>query len=898
MDIPPPPGGSRLLLRWILPAEIRDEVLGEMEERFEERVVRGETIQAARRWYRGQARRSVIPGVRARMGGAFRRSVDRTPSGSRQPLESVLQDVVFALGQLRRSPGFTLVVILTLALGVGATTAVFSLVDAALLKPFPYRDAESLVVIRGDRTLAETNSPFMSGPDLMDIRREARALSGVAAFGEPLVGPLTQVDHPAQVKMILTSADFFQVLGVRAVVGHVYTPEVLTAATADETAFGSAVLSFGLWQRAFGGDPEVVGRTIRVWGTPLVVSGVLPEDFHLRMPLDLNAAGDLDLYQTQDDDFTEEREDSWWLRVVARLDPGATLAGAAGELSSLSASIEAYRVPNKEQGMRFRVESLAQSSRAPIRATLTAFTVAVFLVLLIACANVANLLLVRGASRGPELAVRSALGAGRGRIVRQLVTECGVLSVLGAALGIGLAFAMVWGVVTLAPTGDLLHVDRTSPDLRVLAFGAIMAVTTTLLAGLVPALRVTGGSLSGGFGHRGGVGGQQRFAGSLAITQIALSVTLLAGVGLMVRTVSELRSVPLGFEPSGVLTATVAQPLRPDEERAATEEALLRETSALPGVQAAGIVFPLPMNGVYERAVRFADHRLENDPARWRDGYFRTVSPGYLNAMGIELRSGRGFTDEDDTGERPVVIVDEELARRTWPAENPLGKMLRVVGMGADSDSLYFEVVGVAEYAPQWDHRDVQSTLYFPRTFYRSHEVSIALKVAGDPLLLAGPLREAIRRVEAELPAEVMPLERFVSEALGPTRFVLILLGAFAGIAIGLSGVGLYGVLAFGVRQRTREFGVRLAMGAEKGTLLAEVARQGGRISFLGAVLGLGGALVLGLLLRSHLFQVGLMDPLALAGTAGVILLVAALASWIPARNAASVDPVEALRAE
>ncbi|MFG1690723.1 FtsX-like permease family protein [Gemmatimonadota bacterium] len=616
------------------------------------------------------------------------------------------------------------------------------------------------------------------------------------------------------------------------------------------------------------------------------------------MPPDLNTAGDIEVYRTRTNDFTEYRPDNWVLRVVARLEAGTTVAAADAEMGALAVSLESLRVPNAEQGMRFRVESLPVSALAPIRTTLNAFVVAVVLVLLIACANVANLLLVRDSARVPELAVRSALGAGRSRIVRQLITECAVLSFLGAGLGIGLAFAIVRVVGAMAPAADLLQVGRIDPDLRVLAFAATMAVATTILAGLVPSLRVTGRHLSAGFLHRGAVGGHHRFTGSLAVTQIALSMALLAGVGLMFRSVSELQKVPLGFEPSGVLTATVTQPERPDEERSATEEALIREVSALPGVQAVGIVFPLPMNGVYERMVRFVDHRLETEAAQWRDGYFRTISPGYLDAMGIGLISGRDFTADDNIGEYPVVIVDEELARHTWPGEDPMGRRVRAVGMGVERDSLYFEVIGVVEYAPQWDHRDVQPTLYFPRFFYRSHEVSLALRVAGDPLSLAVPLRNAIRNVEADLPAEVQPLGRYVSDALGPTRFVLILLGAFACVAVGLTGVGLYGVLAYGVRQRTREIGVRMAMGAEEGAILRGVAKQGGRLALLGTALGLGGSLVLGSLLRSHLFQVGVMDPAALLGTSAVIVLVAALASWIPARVAASVDPVEALRAE
>jgi putative ABC transport system permease protein len=886
-----------------LPEGVKDEVLSELDYRMRSRIERGEPTGKVRRWYRGQVFRALVPALNAR----FDRENRSRPSDVRGSngganrgsiLDSLKQDLRFAVCQLLRSPGHSLLVVITLALGIGATTSIFTLVDRALLRPLPYGNADELVVIRGDRTRAETSSPLMSGPDMLDIRREVDAFSEVALFGEPTVGPLTEVDRPIHVKTVFTSANFFRVLGVRAAVGDAYTPEMVEETTAaDSTLYGSALLSYGLWQRAFGSDASVVGRTVRVWGRPLVVSGVLPEDFQFRMPRDLNPGGELEVYQTASRDFTQN-PDQWWARIVARLGDGRTVATANAELENLAVRLEGHRPENADQGMRFRAESLVASVLDPIRATMQSFVVAVGLVLLIACANVANLLLVRGTTRVPELAVRSALGAARRRIVRQLLTECAVLSAVGAGVGTAVAFAMVEVVSATVPTSSSLWVEHVGLDGRVLAFTALMVVATTVLAGLAPSLRITGSGLTRRFGQRGGVQGHQRFAGALAISQVALSVGLLAGAGLMTRTMLELQRVPLGFEPSGVLTATVSQTMRPDEERKATEAALLREASALPGVQAAGIVFPLPMNGVYERTVRYSDLNRITDEAAWRDSYFRTISPGYFEAVGLAMRSGRNFDLQDENGDHPVVIVDEEAARRTWPGESPLGRRLRATnGMGAGRDSIVYEVVGVVEYAPQWDHRDVQPTLYFPRTFYRSHEVSLVLLVSGDPASLTQPLGQAVRRVE-DLPIEIAPLGRYVSEALGPTRFVLTLLMVFAVVAVSLTGIGLYGVLAYGVRQRTKEIGVRMAMGAESTTILQAVMLRGGRLALVGAGLGVGGAIALGRLLRAQLYQVGAADPAALLGTALVIVTVAALASWLPARRAASVDPVEALTRE
>lgn len=895
-----PPSVWRRLLKRILPEGIRDEVLQELDSRYRSQIDKGEPVGVARRWYRGQVLRALVPAFRAQYGREYFGSwltgsryvrEDRKGAG----LDGLMQDLRFAVVQLGRSPGHTILVIVTLALGIGATTSIFTLVDRALLRPLPYGNANGLVVIRGDRTRAETNSPLVSGPDMLDIRREAEAFSAVALFGEPTVGPLTQVDRPVFVKTVFTSANFFQVMRVRAVVGHAYSPDMVDEATsADSTLSGSAVLSYGLWQRAFGADPAVVGRTVRVWGEALVITGVLPEDFHFRMPRDLNPGGQPDVYQTSSRDYTEY-PDQWWARIVARLDDGRTVTTANAELENLAIRLEGIRPENADQGMRYRAESLVASVLEPIRATLQTFVVAVGLVLLIACANVANLLLVRGTARVPELAVRSALGAARRRVVRQLLTECAVLSVLGAGVGIALAFAMVKIISAMVPTSSTLWVENVGLDIRVLAFTALTTVATTVLAGLAPSLRITAGGLTRRFVQRGGVQGHQRFAGFLAVSQVALSVGLLAGAGLMVRTMLELQKVPLGFEPSGVLTATVSQTMRPSEEREATEAALLQEASALPGVLAAGVVFPLPMNGVYERTVRYADSDRITDAAGWRDSYFRTISPGYFEAVGLTVQSGRNFTLLDENGDYPVVIVDEEAAQRTWPGESPLGRRLRATnGMGQERDSIVYEVVGVVEYAPQWDHRDVQPTLYFPRIFYRSHEVSLVLRVSGDPLSLTQPLREAVRGVE-DLPVEIAPLGRYVSEALGPTRFVLMLLVVFAAVAVSLTGIGLYGVLAYGVRQRTKEIGVRLAMGAESGRIVQDVIFRAGRLALVGAGLGLAGAIVLGRLLRAQLFQVGVADPAALLGTALVIIAVAALASWLPAHRAASVDPLEAL---
>lgn len=809
-------------------------------------------------------------------------------------MESLRRDIGFALKQLKSHPGVGLVAILTLALGIGATTATFSVVHGVLLKPLPFEDPDELVMVTS--TAGGSELPrFVSGPDYLEMSTYSESIEDLAGFMETTVGPMTQVDRPEHIVTTPVTWNVFHVLGVDVALGRRFVADDAVPIPQDATSTPptSAIISHDFWMRSFAGDPGVIGTTVHVWGGATEIVGVLPEGFQLVVPPALNVPPDGDIWRAIRWDMTQWSREWRTIRTIGRLADGARVDHAQEELGRFAADRRSLYPHHAAEATEFEAVGLVTSAAEPLRGTLWVLLGAVGLVLLIACANVANLLLARGAVRRSEMAVRASLGAGRARLLRQLLTESGVIAVLGAAGGIALAHVGVSLLHRIRPA-DLHRLEAAQLDTPVLAFAVVLAVTSTLLAGLLPAVQLSRAGLVDHFRSRGEASTDRRSRDVLVVGEVALSVVLLVGAGLLIRSFSELQRMPLGFEPESVLTVTATQSSRSREERQAYEAELIEAVESVPGVASAGIVFPLPMNGVYDRSAEYTLDERFADPSGWTTAYFRTVSPNYFETMGIEVMRGRDFTTLDETYDVPIVILDERLARREFDGRDPVGESLWVRGM--EGDTLRATVVGVVEYAPQWDHRDLRPTMYFPRVFYQSHEVSVVARFSGAPENSAPAFADAIRRVDPAFPADLVPMQQFVQDRLARTRFLLILMQAFGLLALGLSAVGLYGVLSYSVRQRVRELGLRRALGAEGTTLTARVLADGLRLAAIGVAMGLVGGLVLGRALRSQLFRVGTSDPTTLIGACVVVLIVAGLASLVPAARAARVDPAVALQ--
>lgn len=879
------PSWVRWVIRRTASGEVAHEIVEDVDAIWRERVVttgRG----AADLWAAGQAARALIHHAR---GGH-----PETGRGEEEVMDALRRDIGFALTQLKSHPGVGLVAILTLALGIGATTATFSVVHGVLLKPLPFDEPDELVMVTS--TAGGSELPrFISGPDFLDMAPFAESLEAMAGFMETTVGPMTQVDRPEHIVTTPVTWNVFDVLGVDVMLGRRFSVEDAVPAPADATTQPptSAIISHDFWTRSFGADPGVIGTTVHVWGGATEIVGVLPEGFQLVVPPELNVPPDGDIWRAIRWDMTQWSREWRTLRAIGRLDDGARVDRAQEELARFASDQRDLYPHHAAESTEFRVVALVSSAAEPLRGTLWILLGAVALVLLIACANVANLLLARGAVRRSEMAVRASLGAGRSRLLRQLLTESGVIAALGAAGGIVLAHVGVTLLHRIRPA-DLHRLEAVQLDLPVLAFAVVLAVTSTLLAGLLPAVQLSRTGLVHDFRSRGEASTDRRSRDLLVVGEVALSVVLLVGAGLLIRSFSELQRMPLGFEPESVLTVTATQSSRPREERQAYEAELIQAVESVPGVSSAGIVFPLPMNGVYDRSAEYTLDERFADPSGWTTAYFRTVSPNYFETMGIELLRGRDFATVDESYDVPIVILDERLARREFPGKDPVGEGLWVRGM--EGDTLRATVVGVVEYAPQWDHRDLRPTMYFPRVFYQSHEVSVVARFTGDPESFAPAFSEAIRRVDPAFPADLVPMQQFVQDRLAHTRFLLVLMQLFGGLALGLSAIGLYGVLSYSVRQRARELGLRRALGAEGPTLTARVMADGLRLTAVGIAIGLVGGWILGRALQAQLFRVGPSDPATLVGACLAVLIVAACASLLPAARAARVDPAVALQ--
>jgi len=807
-------------------------------------------------------------------------------------LDALRQDAGFAARLLRRAPGFTLVAVLTLALGIGANTAIFSVVDQVLLRPLPYPEADRLFRLFSESEGAP-QSPY-SGPDYLDLRESARSFSHLAA-AFPKSITLTGQGDPVRLDGESVSPDFFEVFGVRPEVGRTFA-----GASPGERL---VVLGGDFWRSRFDADPGVVGRVLTLNGEPHTVVGVMPAGFN---PLTGSDAWTLQKRDVPDSPFgagAERERGASYLAVVGRLRPGVEPAAARAELTALQRRLaEEYPGTNANRTLSMVPwrEVVVGDGGRPLLLLLGA----VGFVLLIACANLANLLLARANSRQREVTIRAALGADRGRLVRQFLTESVLIGVLGGAVGVGVAWFAVRPLEALRPQ-EAHQLGEASLDVRVLAFALLLSLLSGVVFGLAPALQAgrleLGSSLRGG--GRGSSAGRERARAQslLVVAQVALSLVLLVGAGLMVRSLLRLTGVDPGFRTERVIAVGLPLPLpqyAEEHRQTAFWAGYLERVRAVPGVEAAGAVFPVPLSGSASTASFSVEGRPVTPESQVTAG-ITWATPGYFESLRIPLRSGRLLTDRDRDDAPPVIVVNETMARQVWPGEDPVGKRLSFDEVPTDSTE-WFTVVGVVgDVRPKELQLAPRAELYLPHLQNPWPAMSLVVRTRGEPETVVASLRREAAALDANLPlGEVRTLQEIRDRAVAQPRFRAYLLAAFAALALLLAAVGIYGVVSFSVSQRTREIGVRMALGALPREVVGHFVRRGMRPVVLGLGLGLGAAFLAVRLLSGLLYEVPQTDPVTFALLPAVLVAVAALAALLPARRATRVDPMVILRSE
>jgi predicted permease len=814
-------------------------------------------------------------------------------------LETLAADVRYGLRMLRKNPGFTAVGVLTLALGIGANTAIFSVLDAVILKPLPYPQSDRLALIWTElKSAGQTRAPF-SAPDMFDIEQRSRLIQSVGGIWVGSAA-LTGTGEPEQIRIGLVMDDFLTVFGVPPARGRLFV-----AQDALVGAPPAVILSDGLWRRRFGADPGIIGRSAKIDGQDCTVIGVMPETFRLIFPSDAGIPPDVQAWAPYPHDPSIFPRDLNFLRVIGRLRPGVTIPQAAQELQSIAAQLRAENEANSKQGEDFEILALQADAVRQIRPALVALFAGVGLVLLIACANVANLLLARASVRSREIALRTALGATRWRIVRQLLTEMLLLAFLGGTSGLLLGW---WGMrwaVSLRPN-SLGSMDSVHFNLTVLGYAFAVSLAAGVLFGLAPAAESSRTDLvdtlkSGG---KGLVSGRARFRTLLVAGEVAFGFVLLIGSGLMIRTFTSLLAVDPGFQPGHALTFQIAPPssrYAKDADRVRLFEQLRRNIAALPRVQFVGAVSHLPFDDAHNW---YSYYWPEGAPLQDQNTLLadhRAVTPGYFHALGAQFVAGRDFNDSDDAARRRVIIVDELLARRTWPSQSALGKKLYVeVFSNGNFSPAPADVIGVVKHV-----RSLQLTeegrpqVYEPYAQSPREQLAFVVRGSGEPAALVGPIRAEVERLDRDLPlAKVRPMDAYIQDARAATRFTMLLAGALAALALALASIGIYGVTSYTVAQRRNEIGIRIALGAGRQNILKLMFRQGMFSVFAGIAVGLVLSLMITPALSSLLFAVRPTDVATFTGVTLFLCLVGLLACYIPARRAIHVDPMTALRCE
>jgi putative ABC transport system permease protein len=798
---------------------------------------------------------------------------------------------------LLKKPGFTVVAILALALGIGANTAIFSVVNAVLLRPLPFADPQQLVIVWMDNRQQGVKEDIHSYPNFVDYRDQNKVFENLTAYRNTSLN-LTGMGEPERVLGASATASFFEVMRVVPAIGRAFTVEE------DQPGHDNVmILSYGLWQRRFGGDKNIIGKSVQMSGATRTVIGVMPPDFS---------------FPSKDTEFwtplappnqVKDQRQAFWLNVIGRLKPNVTLEQARAEMETIAKRLE-QQYPDANSNFGTNLVPLREQTVGPVRPALLVLLGAVAFVLLIACANVANLLLGRAAAREREFAIRMAMGAGRRRIVRQLLVESLLLAFFGAALGVMLA---MWGLdaLKLMMPADMPRIDQIGVDARVLSFTILISFLTALLFGLAPALQASHPDLNETLKDGGGKGGSKgvrsrQMRRLLVVSEVALALVLLVGAGLLLKSFSRLRDFNLGFRPEGVLTAKIQLPglkYREESQRRMFTRQLLERLSSTPGVESAGMITSVFLSKTPNSTYFSIEGRPSFLPGQRVEVPLDSISPNYFQVMGTPIIKGRAFNDQDTENAPRAVIINETMARRFWPGEDPIGKRIKYGDADAPEDeSPWRTIVGVvADTRRTGFESEVRSETFLPMAQEPPGRLTLVVRAAGnaDPSGLAATLRGAVQAIDPDQPVyDIKTMTQWVSETIAQRRLNMILLGTFALLALLLAAVGIYGVMSYSVTQRTHEIGIRMALGAQRRDVLKMIIGQGMGLTLIGIGVGLIGALALTRLMSSLLFEVSAFDPLTFFGVSALLTFIALLACFIPARRAMKVDPMIALRYE
>ena len=792
----------------------------------------------------------------------------------------MINDLRYAFRQLHKNSGFTAVAVLTLALGIGACTAIFSIVDAVLLRPLPYPQAEKIVSLR--EVDAKSRQITFAEPNFLDVHARNHTLAAAAEYNMQLTTVLGGRE-PVRTRVAYVSGEFFKTLGVRPATGRSFLPEEAKAGGPPV-----AVVSHGYWQRLLSGRNDLAATPLRFGDTGYTVVGVMPQSFNF--PKDAEIWLPIELFPSS------ESRTSHGKRVIARLRDGVTLGQARADLSTIGKQLKQENGTNIDL-IDITALPLKEAMVGEVSQSLLVILAAVGFLLLVACTNVANLLLAQATARQREFAVRTALGATRGRLAQQFIAESLLLALLAGGLGVLLSF---WGVKALVGLnqGYLPRADEISVDTRVLTLTFALSLLVAVALGLVPLLRLGGGNLQEGLKEaaRGSANAtSHRLRAMLVVTQVALTMVLLLGAGLLIKSFIKVLEIDPGFRTESSVAMEISLSDEPPQRRAGFYQQVLERLATLPGITAVGGVNSLPLVG----GGADGQFLIDNNPALKGYGEFRVASPGYFNSMGMRLVRGRLFDQSDRPESSQVALISESLARRYWPNEDPLGKGIQYGNM--DGDTHLLRVVGVVsdvrEFGLEANTRPTVYVHYLQRP-WQARGFAIVARTSGDVKMLIPAMRSAVQSLSRDVPTNFRTLGQIFSSSLDNRRFSLVIFGSFAAVALLLAALGIYGVTSYAVTQRTQEIGTRIALGARVANVVRLVIGQGMKSVLLGIAIGLGGAFALTRLIAHLLFGVSATDPLTFLVVTAVLMLVGLLACYLPARRATKVDPMVALRSE